>query len=131
LRFGRNNTMSEQHEQCSGCGAVLQYERPEAPGYIPPQSASKDNGNPVCQRCFRIKHYNEAATVTVDPDQYLHMLGQIAQSDSLVIHIVDIFDFDGSIIGGLKRFVGNNPILLVVNKMDLLPKAINPNRIVN
>src|SRR5690606_29912719 len=49
----------------------------------------------------------------------------------LVVHIVDLFDFEGSLITGLHRFVGNNPVVLVVNKVDLLPKAINPNRIVN
>lgn len=116
-------------QQCGGCGAVLQFELPDAPGYVPKRGPS--DSPLVCQRCFRIKNYNDATNVTVDPDQYLHMLGRIAEKDCLVVHIVDIFDFEGSLISGLKRFIGSNPVVLVVNKLDLLPKAINPNRIVN
>jgi len=34
-------------------------------------------------------------------------------------------------ISGLHRFVGSNPVILVVNKIDLLPKVSNWNRIMN
>ena len=32
-------------------------------------------------------------------------------------------------ISGLKRFVGDNPILFVANKVDLYPKSVNRNRL--
>ena len=41
------------------------------------------------------------------------------------------FDFEGSMISGLRRFVGNNPIILIVNKIDILPKSSNLNKIEN
>src|SRR5690606_17590341 len=116
-------------QYCSGCGAALQSDSPSQPGYSPPSAKERDN--PVCQRCFRIKNYNEAADVALDPDEFLNIISHIAATDSLVVHIVDIFDFEGSVISGLKRFIGSNPVILVVNKLDLLPKALNPNRIVN
>ena len=31
----------------------------------------------------------------------------------------------------LHRFVGNKDILLIGNKADILPKSINPNRLIN
>jgi ribosome biogenesis GTPase YqeH len=34
-------------------------------------------------------------------------------------------------ISSLARFVGSNPVLLVVNKIDLLPKVTNANKIIN
>jgi ribosome biogenesis GTPase A len=34
-----------------------------------------------------------------------------------------IFDFNGSWLPGLHRFVGNNKVLLVGNKADLIPKS--------
>ena len=112
---------------CPGCGARLQTESPDKPGYVPERALGREDA--ICQRCFRIKHYNDAAQVAVDQDDFLRMLSGIAATDSLVVHIVDLFDFEGSVISGLQRFVGNNPVLLVVNKIDLLPKSTNWNRI--
>ncbi|UHA74230.1 ribosome biogenesis GTPase YqeH [Paenibacillus sp. 481] len=120
---------NESALKCSGCGVKLQTEAIELPGYVPQKALER---TPViCQRCFRIKNYNEAMSVAFDQDDFLRMLGRIGQEDALVIHIVDLFDFDGSIISSLQRFVGTNPVLLVVNKIDLLPKATNWNRLKN
>lgn len=115
--------------KCSGCGATLQTGHPEAAGYVPAKAL--EHTHIICQRCFRIKNYNEAVSVAFDQNEFLRMLGRIGEEDALVIHIVDAFDFDGSIISGLQRFVGSNPVLLVVNKIDLLPKVTNWNRITN
>lgn len=114
---------------CSGCGVKLQTEDSGTIGYIPEQALQRTP--PVCQRCFRIKHYNEASSVALDQGEFLRILGGIANTQALVVHIVDLFDFEGSLIGGLHRFVGNNPILLVVNKLDLLPQSLNWNRVKN
>ncbi len=118
-----------QASRCAGCGIPLQSEEDKKPGYLPASSLDKEEA--ICQRCFRIKHYSEASSVTVDQDEFLKLLGGIASTSSLVVHIVDLFDFQGSIISGLQRFVGNNPVLLVVNKIDLLPPVTNWNRLRN
>jgi len=115
--------------QCAGCGVRLQTEAKDQPGYVPAAALEKEVI--ICQRCFRIKNYNEAASVAIDQDDFLRLLGGIAATNSLVVHIVDLFDFEGSVISGLQRFVGKNPVLLVVNKIDLLPKGVNLNRLRN
>lgn len=107
----------------------MQTENKAAIGYVP--KAAAERIPVVCQRCFRMKHYNEASSIAPDQGEFLKLLGGIADTDSLVVHIVDLFDFEGSMIAGLQRFVGNNPILLAANKLDLLPLAVNPNRIRN
>lgn len=119
----------QQAPSCSGCGITLQSGQPDKPGYVPESNLNQEQT--VCQRCFRIKHYNEASSVTVDQNAFLQLLGGIAHTDSLVAHIVDLFDFEGSLISGLQRFIGNNPVLLVVNKIDLLPRVTNFNRVRN
>ncbi|MFC0395512.1 ribosome biogenesis GTPase YqeH [Paenibacillus mendelii] len=121
--------LQQEQGACAGCGIRLQTESTDKPGFIPAAAIDKDPA--ICQRCFRIKNYNEAASVAIDHDEFLRLLGGIAATDSLVVHIVDLFDFEGSLISGLQRFVGNNPVLLVVNKMDLLPKGANHNRLRN
>jgi len=115
--------------RCGGCGITIQTEDAKRPGYVPPAALERDPV--VCQRCFRIKNYNDASSVAIDQDDFLRMLGGIAQTRSLVVHIVDLFDFEGSLISGLQRFVGSNPVLLVVNKIDLLPRVTNWNRLRN
>jgi hypothetical protein len=121
--------LREQAPSCAGCGVALQTVNPDKPGYLPETSLGREPV--ICQRCFRIKHYNEASSVALDQDDFLRLLGSIGTTDSLVVHIVDLYDFEGSLISGLQRFVGNNPVLLVVNKIDLLPKGMNVNRIRN
>lgn len=123
---------SSEIRRCYGCGAALQTEHEDRPGYVPAsalESAREKGEEVLCRRCFRIKHYNDAVTVTVDRDAYLRLLAGIAGTDSLVVHIVDLFDFEGSVISGLHRFVGRNPVLLVANKVDLLPRVTNRERL--
>ena len=45
------------------------------------------------------------------------------------MYVVDIFDFNGSLIPGLHRFVGDNPVLLVGNKEDLLPRSLRRSKL--
>lgn len=42
-----------------------------------------------------------------------------------------MFDFNGSWLPGLHRFVNKNDVLLIGNKADLLPKSLNSNRLIN
>lgn len=57
------------------------------------------------------------------------MLNELGKADALIVNVVDIFDFNGSLIPGLHRFVGDNPVLLVGNKVDLLPKSLKRGRL--
>ncbi|WP_019120018.1 ribosome biogenesis GTPase YqeH [Brevibacillus massiliensis] len=115
--------------QCAGCGVAIQTEDKTKQGYAPLSALNRDVV--ICQRCYRIKHYNEVAPVDMEDDDFLRILNGIGATDSLVVMVVDIFDFQGSWLRGLPRFVGNNPILLVGNKVDLLPRSINLNRVRN
>ncbi|MEK3917523.1 ribosome biogenesis GTPase YqeH [Paenibacillus sp. FSL H7-0331] len=114
---------------CAGCGVKLQMEHADKLGYVPAQAL--DRSPIICQRCFRMKNYNESSGITLDHNDFLKLLSHVGHTKSLVVNIVDIFDFEGTLISGLPRFVGDNPIVLVVNKIDLLPKVTNYNRIVN
>jgi 30S ribosome assembly GTPase len=121
--------IKETDISCTGCGAAIQNEDSGKLGFVPAEAMQKEPI--ICQRCYRIKHYNESSSITLKQDDFLKLLGSIGQAKALVVNIVDIFDFEGSMISGLARFVGTNPIVLVVNKIDLLPKVTNANRIVN
>jgi len=114
---------------CIGCGVAIQTENKDELGYAPPSSLEKEEV--ICQRCFRLKHYNEVQDVSLTDDDFLKILNEIGKSDSLIVKIVDIFDFNGSWLPGLHRFTGKNKVLLIGNKVDLLPKSVKQQKVIN
>ena len=62
-------------------------------------------------------------------DDFLKLLHEVGDSDALVVNVVDIFDFNGSVIPGLPRFVAGNDVLLVGNKKDILPKSVKDSKV--
>ena len=120
--------MTEQY-LCIGCGVKIQTEQANELGYAPSTALEKESI--ICQRCFRLKNYNEVQDVHLTDDDFLKILNEIGKRDALIVKIVDIFDFNGSWLPGLHRFVGNNKILLIGNKVDLLPKSVKPNKLIN
>lgn len=114
---------------CLGCGAEIQSEDSNKIGFAP--TSSLQNEDVLCKRCFRMKHYNEIQDVEMTDSDFLKMVSTIGKTDSLIVHLIDIFDATGSIVSKLTRIVGGNPIILVANKVDLLPKSTNQNRLKN
>jgi 30S ribosome assembly GTPase len=114
---------------CIGCGVVIQTENKNELGYAPSSSLEKEEV--ICQRCFRLKHYNEVQDVSLTDDDFLKILNEIGKSDSLIVKLVDIFDFNGSWLPGLHRFTGNNKVILIGNKVDLLPKSVKHQKVIN
>ncbi|MBM4762368.1 ribosome biogenesis GTPase YqeH [Bacillus sp. B15-48] len=121
--------MNDQQIVCTGCGVKIQTEERDKLGYAPPASLEKEVV--VCQRCFRLKHYNEVQDVSLTDDDFLKILNGIGQKDALIVKIVDIFDFNGSWLPGIQRFAGKNPVLLIGNKMDLVPKAVKQKKLID
>lgn len=117
--------------RCIGCGALLQTEDKNRSGYVPASVLQKNmkTGELYCQRCFRLRHYNEVQDIELTGDDFRNMLDEIAGEDALVVNLVDLFDFNGSVIPGLHRSVGHNSVLLVANKVDLLPKSLKKGRV--
>lgn len=110
---------------CKGCGVTLQNEHPDKIGYTP--NLDKE----YCQRCFRLTHYNDVVISMqqgIDNDELLKKVNDL---DALVVWVVDVVDFESSLIKGMNRHLMGKDILLVCTKSDLLPRDINPNKIAN
>ncbi|TFJ94049.1 ribosome biogenesis GTPase YqeH [Lentibacillus salicampi] len=114
--------------KCQGCGAFIQTSDPDKAGYTPESTLDRDTI--LCKRCFRLKHYNDIQDVSITDDDFLTMVSQIRNKKGLVVHLVDIFNVDGTMIKGLPRIVGNKSVILAANKMDLLPKSTNRNKLI-
>ena len=103
---------------CPGCGALLQSQDPERPGYLP------DRDMKVCQRCFRLTHYNDALHITVSPQDYVRLLSELKTKRALILLMVDLLDFPSSLFPNLHQLLSHRSIVLIVgNKADLLSNA--------
>ena len=119
------NTMEDLY--CIGCGAKIQTEDKNALGFLPAGALKKKIENDedlYCQRCFRLRHYNEIAPTSLTDADFLRLLKEIGQHDALIVNVVDIFDFNGSLIPNLHKLTGGNDLLMVANKRDVLPKSL-------
>ncbi|XP_023219733.1 nitric oxide-associated protein 1-like [Centruroides sculpturatus] len=112
---------------CGGCGALLHCKDSALPGYMPSERFKlflsklwKLRGE-ICQRCIYLKHFNVALNVSVDPSQYPEILSNIKDKNSLVILMIDLMDFPCSIWSNITDIIGIKPIIVVGNKVDLLP----------
>lgn len=119
--------------KCIGCGADIQTDNPNEIGYTPSSVLKKqqEQGTEIyCKRCFRLRNYNEIQDVSLTDDDFLKLLQSLRDQNALIINVIDIFDFTGSLIPGLHRFVGkNNDLMIVGNKRDLLPKSLKEGKL--
>jgi len=121
----------EERIVCKGCGSIIQSTDKMTEGYIPANVLEKHDFNePIyCQRCFRIRHYQECVSNDIPGEDYIKVLSQINATNSLIVLIVDIFDFSGSFLPNIKRITGQNDVILACNKVDLLPQSTKEEKI--
>ncbi|WP_067621576.1 ribosome biogenesis GTPase YqeH [Alicyclobacillus acidiphilus] len=108
---------------CRGCGAALQTTDEAKPGFVPASAMEKENI--LCRRCFRIRHYGEFMPVAVTEADYQAQVARIFDQPGLVLYVIDVFDLAGSLVPNLARFVLSSDVVVVVNKVDLLPEGVS------
>lgn len=119
--------------KCIGCGALLHNESPKQVGYTPIDLATleeREQADIYCQRCFRLRNYNELSPVAINPDLFIDIIKDIDQKHSLIVYVIDLFDLSGSMLPKLTEWVGTTPVLIIANKRDLLPKSVNDRKII-
>lgn len=114
--------------KCIGCGADIQCDDEKKIGFLPfDVLSSREVSDVLCQRCFRLRNYKDVVSIEVSEDDFLKVVNKI-EPNSLIIMVIDIFDFNGSFINGINRHTGSEDIIVVGNKMDLLPKSVKSNK---
>jgi hypothetical protein len=127
---------------CRGCGWELQSEDPNALGYVPPSKLEpppppgpdemglvdpEPPEIPICVRCHRVLYHNE---VVIDAPDQSKKLATLRNRDGLVLLLVDFFDIQGTLPSSFVADVsGDNPVILVGNKVDLLPSGATDYRL--
>lgn len=114
--------------RCIGCGSIIQSTDQKVPGFIP-KSKLESSEDIVCRRCFRLKNYSEVTPLMITKDDYFNIISKIGEHDALIVKVIDIFDIEGSMIPQIQRLTNNNDLILLANKVDLLPKSVKENKL--
>ena len=103
--------------KCIGCGSILQDTDENKDGYV------LDINDKLCQRCFRIKYYNEYKNTIRDNNDYLKILDSI-NNDDLVVYVTSLLDIRLDYIDSFKN------VIVVLTKRDILPKSIKDEKLI-
>lgn len=112
---------------CGGCGALLHSKDPKMPGFTPVEifrdKTDEELRQVICQRCYVMKEYNIALKMTVHPDYYPETLKHVHTKRAIVLLMIDLLDFPGSVWPGILDILGpQKKLVLVGNKVDMLPQ---------
>ena len=106
------------NKKCIGCGCILQDKDVNVDGYV------MDINSDICQRCFRIKYYNEYKITSRNNSDYVNILNSINSND-LVVYVTSLFDIRLDFIDSFKN------VIVVLTKKDILPKSVKDYKLIN
>ncbi|KAM3317753.1 hypothetical protein ACQJBY_035454 [Aegilops geniculata] len=128
---------------CYGCGAPLHTGEAGSPGHVDPATYDlKKRHNQLktvlCGRCKLLSHGHMVTAVGghggypggkqfVSAEELREKLSYLRHEKALIVKLVDIVDFNGSFLARIRDFAGANPIVLVITKVDLLPRDTDLN----
>lgn len=111
-------------KKCKGCGSPLQTDNPLQMGYV------KNIDQDYCQRCFRLTHYGDDKLLKMKDVTNIEVLNIYDKyQDELFVLIVEAFDalvFNNDYLLDIFK---DKKLVLVINKIDLLPRNISEAKI--
>lgn len=115
--------------KCPGCGATIQTVNENENGYIKKEVLEKRGDNFLCERCFKLKHYNEVKKVDTKNIDFDSIFNKISKESNLIVNIIDAFDLLGSVISNINELFPKSKILIIANKYDLFLRSNRPTKI--
>jgi len=94
----------------------------------------------ICKRCHGLQNFGEVPEMLrpgwseeplLSQESFRNLLLPLRQKKAVIIALVDLFDFCGSVLPELDSIAGDNPVLLAANKADLLPAKMGQHRAEN
>ena len=111
--------------KCLGCGYKLQSDNKKALGYVPKNKLEEAT---LCERCFKIIHYNDAKVVTLPIDTN-KILKEVNNSSNHVLFLIDLLNINQKTLE--LYFKVKRPKTLLISKCDIIPYSFNKNKILN
>jgi len=102
--------------KCEGCGIVMQKDNPNIPGY------TLNEGNKLCQRCFKIKNYSAQSNASTILDNN-KILQKINEKNVFTLFFCDFLSLYKENIDLYKSITSEK--MFVITKEDIIPKNIS------
>lgn len=115
--------------KCIGCGIKLQTHDENLAGYVPLLVSADLGENVYCKRCYQIIHNGKKYTPLISDSDYYDKISIIKEQKAIVVLMIDIMDIYGGFIPNLHKYIGNNQVIIVVNKVDIMPKDVHLKKI--
>ncbi|AVP49143.1 ribosome biogenesis GTPase YqeH [Williamsoniiplasma luminosum] len=112
---------------CVGCGVELQIQDSKKIGFAIKME------NDYCLRCFKMKNYGEYNSYEIETQPFFENIKKIvSRKDSKIIfYVIDVLDIKNSRDIKLEALIQNERVIVLVNKIDLMPKSIKQTKILN
>lgn len=95
----------------------------------------------ICKRCHGLQNFGVVENAlrpgwseepSISQEAFQRMLAPLATKKAVIIALVDLFDFSGSVLPQLDSIAGeSNPVLIAANKADLFPSKMGQLRAEN
>ncbi len=112
--------------RCHNCGAILQSENKKESGYISKEVI--ENGAPripYCDSCYQKMVTLNAGALQHETDKdIIKILNDAVATDSLIVWIVDLFSFNGTLNPDVVKKVKKLNVLVIGSKRDLFPSYV-------
>lgn len=112
-------------KKCIGCGSILQNVDDSKVGFVPYKNIEEAS---YCQRCFKLKNYNEKVMNEVLIDEK-EVIDTVNKNNSYVFFLVDFLNISQETINTFKTI--NVDKTLVISKSDLIFKDIKLDKVSN
>ena len=110
--------------RCHSCGAILQSENKKQLGFI--SKSVIENGTPkipYCNACYEKMLSLNSSTLEQEVDKAtLKILKDAVATDALIIWVVDLFSFNGTLNPDVVKKVKKLNVVVFGTKKDLFPK---------
>ena len=119
--------------RCYHCGAILQCENENEKGYIIPESLHRATPIQIiyCDRCFEtMKAFNNSELEQKVDQEVLKILDDAFATDALIIWVVDLFSFNGTLNSEIAKKVKKLNVIVIGNKRDLFPLNVKDESLV-
>jgi hypothetical protein len=94
----------------------------------------------ICKRCHGLQNFGTVEDSlrpgwTKEPllsqGKFRDLLRPLRDKPAVIVALVDLFDFSGSVLAELDTIAGDNPVIIAANKADLLSSKMGPQRVEN
>ena len=112
--------------RCHNCGAILQSESKNQPGFI--SKAIVENGVPkipYCNACYDKMLTLNSSNLDHETDKdIIKILNDAVATDSLIVWMVDLFSFNGTLNPDVVKKVKKLNVVVIGSKRDLFPSSV-------